>query len=367
MRIVLIVTQMEGGGAQRAAILAARRFRELGHEAETWFLFRRRGIYDGEPHTTCLFPRDPQWPSDYARILVQLVSHLRRRAPDAVLTFSHYANVLGCLVAAFCRVPNRLARHSGLPDRSPLPARLLDCLWGTVGIYTAVLANSRTTAAALTGYPAAYRGRVHTVCDGVSPMTTSVTKAEARRILGLEGDALCIAAVGRLSLVKNHCRLMAAVANIPGVHLVVAGDGGERPAIEAAIAGLGLAGRVRLLGDVPPETVALVYRAADLFVHPSLWESFGMSVVEAAGVGLPLALSDIPSLHEIADGDCGNGALYFAPTSVAHMTEVLRRLVTDAALRNDLARRSAALARRFSAEAMADGFLAILTASSPHG
>ena len=61
----------------------------------------------------------------------------------------------------------------------------------------------------------------------------------------------------------------------------------------------GVGDRLHLLGDVERQDVADLLAAADLFVFPSVWETFGIAAVEAASVGLPLVVSDLPVLREV--------------------------------------------------------------------
>ena len=81
-------------------------------------------------------------------------------------------------------------------------------------------------------------------------------------------------------------------ASVPGSFLVYAGDGPLRGALEERARELGLGERVRLLGFVNQSQLPSVYRAADLFVLPSLYEPFGLVVNEAMLCGCPVAVSD---------------------------------------------------------------------------
>jgi glycosyltransferase involved in cell wall biosynthesis len=347
---------MEGGGSQRSAILLAREFRRLGHDVETWFLFRRRGVYDSEPMTKCLFPEDPKSPLDYIKIFSRLYSRLHQHRPDCILTFTHYANVFGCMFALLAGVKIRLARQTGLPQRNPMFAKILDFIFGTIGVYTANFANSKTTFEAFARYPSAYRRRMKTVFNGVEIVKSSGNREKVKDRLGLAEGGYVILAVGRLHAPKNYALLMKAVARIPDVNLIIAGGGAERENLDRLITRLQLENRVRLLGDLPPNELGDLYLIADCFVHPSLWESFGVAVVEAAGAGLPLALSDIPAMREIA----GEDALYFNPMDVDEIEEAVRKLIFDDSLRRGLADKGPALVEPFTVQAMAKGFLSTI-------
>ncbi|HEY2435631.1 MAG TPA: glycosyltransferase, partial [Solirubrobacteraceae bacterium] len=90
---------------------------------------------------------------------------------------------------------------------------------------------------------------------------------------------------------------------------------------------------VRLLGFQPPEELEGLYTLASCVVLPSLYEGFGLPVLEAMSRGVPVACSDIPALREVA----GEAALFFAPTAAGQIASVIGRLTRDEVLRRRLA------------------------------
>lgn len=107
----------------------------------------------------------------------------------------------------------------------------------------------------------------------------------------------------------------------------------------------GVEGRVRVLGQVSDATLAALYAGAGALVHASLYEGFGLPVVEAFSAGAPVVAARAASLPEVV-GDAG---LLFDPGDAASLAERLLRLRDDEALGRDLARRgSARLAACFS-------------------
>ena len=90
--------------------------------------------------------------------------------------------------------------------------------------------------------------------------------------------------------------------------------------------------RTVFLGPVREEDLPALYSGARAFVFPSLYEGFGLPPLEAMACGTPVACSDIPSLRETA----GDAALLFDPKDPGAIAAALDRLLTDAALREDL-------------------------------
>lgn len=97
----------------------------------------------------------------------------------------------------------------------------------------------------------------------------------------------------------------------------------------------GIAGNVEFAGPLGHEAVQHLYRSSDMFVFPSLTESFGFPMAEAMAHGLPIVAADTPVNREI----CGDAAVYFSPLSTADLANRLHELASDASLRLRLRRK----------------------------
>ncbi|HJS86757.1 MAG TPA: glycosyltransferase, partial [Acetobacteraceae bacterium] len=116
-------------------------------------------------------------------------------------------------------------------------------------------------------------------------------RAALRARLGLDGPTLL--SVGHLIERKGHDLVIRALAQLPGVALLVAGEGPERPRLEALIAELGLGARARLLGAHPHDAMAALYGAADALVLASSREGWANVLLEAMACGTPVVATDI--------------------------------------------------------------------------
>lgn len=142
-----------------------------------------------------------------------------------------------------------------------------------------------------------------------------------------------------------------------GPTLAIAGRRGWlSDAIERRAVELGVADRVRFLGYVPDADLPALLSAATAFVFPSLYEGFGMPVLEAMACGAPVLTSSTSSLPEVA----GDAALLVDPIDTAAIAAALARLATDEPLRADLRARGLARAAQFSWERCAHETLAVL-------
>ena len=186
---------------------------------------------------------------------------------------------------------------------------------------------------------------------GVATGTEPVPEDELRRSLAL-GDRAIVLTVSAKRPHKNLERLFDAFAQIradPAPVLVVPGYATpfERELQDAAERAA--PGRIRFVGWVDDATLEGLYHAATCFVFPSLAEGFGLPVLEALARGVPTASSDATSLPEVA----GDAVVYFDPTDVASIADVLERLLADEALRRRLAGGGPVQAAKFSWEATA--------------
>jgi glycosyltransferase involved in cell wall biosynthesis len=112
--------------------------------------------------------------------------------------------------------------------------------------------------------------------------------------------------------------------------------------------------RMRLI-QVLPEELPSLYRGADLFVNPSVWESFSFQVTEAMASGTPLLCSNRAAMPEIA----GDAAMFFDPDNREELVRLLRRFAVDADLKNELRIRGLKRVKAFSWSETAEQTVAI--------
>ena len=166
--------------------------------------------------------------------------------------------------------------------------------------------------------------------------------------------------VGTIEPRKNLSRLVDAfaIARRRGIeqHLVCVGPyGWSSRDLAGRIEGLGIRDAVHFTGYVPFEDLPAIYNLGDFFVFPSLYEGFGLPVVEAMASGIPVLTSNTSSLGEIA----GDAAATVDPTSTDALADAMFSLATNPELRRHLAQRGLQRARRFSWSQTAKDMLAV--------
>ncbi len=163
--------------------------------------------------------------------------------------------------------------------------------------------------------PAAIESTLATYALAGRPYVFYVGGFEARKNLPMVFDALA------------RCK------NAETLQVVFGGKTGpESDAITAHARSLGLEGRLHWLGRVPDEVLPPLYAGALALVYPSIWEGFGLQVVEAMAVGCPVLAANATSLPEVV----GEGGALFDPKNPDELAGLLDRLMADETWRSEL-------------------------------
>jgi glycogen synthase len=187
-------------------------------------------------------------------------------------------------------------------------------------------------------------GRV--IPNGCAPALKDDADAAPGRDCPVPGGGPFVLAAGRAWDGSKNLRVLAEAAAGLAWPVFVAGSC-EHPAGGS----IDLPG-VHTLGVLPPATMRRWYEAAPIFVHPAVYEPFGLAPLEAALAGAALVLADIPSLREV----WGDAAVFVPPRDASALTDAVNSLATDPLL---LSRRAAAARQRadtLSVRRMADAY-----------
>ena len=283
----------------------------------------------------------------------RLWTHLRlswemaRRPPDVLFVPAH---VLPLVHPRASLVTVHDLGYLYFPEAHPLGQRWyldLSTRWNA-RFAAHVLADSEATKADLVAryttppekITVAFPGRDETLTPVDDPVAIEALKAR----YGIGGAYYLY--LGTLQPRKNLARLIAAFAALPpDTVLVLAGRRGWLyESLFAQVRRLGLEGRVLFPGYIRAEDKAALLSGALAFVFPSLYEGFGLPVLEAQACGCPVITSTTSSLPEVA----GDAALLVDPSEPAAIGAAMARVAADPALRGALVERGFANVRRFS-------------------
>jgi glycosyltransferase involved in cell wall biosynthesis len=296
---------------------------------------------------------DPLW---------HVAAAVRGRSCDAFVSTNSYLTVW------FLRVPSAVVVHDLIvfrPDTRPQRrAALIERATIRPAIRRAdrLVCYSRATERDLVEMLPAAAGRTAVVPlaagdrFGAEPSEDEIARAAHRH--GVEGGF--VLATGTVEPRKNLVRLIEAHARLPeelarGHPLLVVGPAGwEQDEIAAAAARR--RDSVVFAGFVPDEELAALYAGCTAFCYPSLYEGFGLPVLEAMRAGAPVITSDVSSMPEVA----ADAALYVDPLDVGSIAAALERLLRSDELRGELSARGRERAASFSWERTAREWAGLL-------
>jgi glycosyltransferase involved in cell wall biosynthesis len=274
-----------------------------------------------------------------ARAGVDVVHSLASTAP----AWGRFRRVLTVHDLIYARFPEA---HPGLRDRGmrvlvPLAAR-------RSARVIAISHSTRRDLIELLGTPSE---KIDVVPQGFGAVrrAPALPERDTRARFGL-GDRPVLLALSAKRPHKNLLALIGALARIPSPRrplLLLPGYPTWHEAeLRARAAALGVSADVRLEGWLDEPALEGLWALADAFVYPSLYEGFGLPVLEAMARGVPVACADSSSLPEVA----GDAALLFDPRSEAAIAGAIERLLGEPSLAQSLRAKGAARAREFTWE-----------------
>lgn len=213
-----------------------------------------------------------------------------------------------------------------------------------------LIAISESTKADLVSVYGVRPERVRVVPLGATPPSAPAPASRLHE-LGLNGNF--VLQVGRIETRKNQAAALAAVERMDGLTLAIAGPEAD-PDLAAK---LRESPKARVLGRVDQPTLELLYKRAGAVIVPSLYEGFGLPVLEAMARGKVVVAAKASSLPEVG----GEAALYFHEASdPGQIASVLDVALNDEKLRTSLARAARARAKRFTWERTAAGVVEVI-------
>jgi len=221
----------------------------------------------------------------------------------------------------------------------------------------AIICVSQATADELVGYAGeCVRDRIQVIYEGVDTELACEQSVDINRLIGERfslGTPFFMAS-GAISPRKNVRRLLEAFDRVKEKiphHLVLTGGGGwDADDVFEYLEFSSVKERVHHLGYVSDDELQALYKAADFYVHVSLFEGFGLTLLEAMAAGCPVITSNISSLPEVA----GDAALLVDPESVIEIAGAIENMALTENVRLDYAERGILRSAEFRWEDAAD-------------
>jgi len=265
-------------------------------------------------------------------------------------------------------VPVIASIHDAIPYVQPQTSTALDWLVQRVWLPLAgrrarhILTLSRQSSADLQRCLAIPARKITVIPLAAETHFRPIPLAQRHPILERHGlEPPYILYVGSVEPRKNLLRLLQAYQRLrqwsTRWRLVIVGARNywKSSPIARAVQDSGLQGCVHFTGYIPDEDLPALYSAADLFAFPSLYEGFGLPVLEAMACGTPVVTSNSSSLPEVV----GDAALLVDPYDVEALAEAMRQILADPQLAEDLRQRGLQRASEFSWERTAQSTVAV--------
>jgi len=272
----------------------------------------------------------------------KIAGTIRENNIHILWTHQYVANLYGRLASRYVKIPVVVPTFHVLYDKPKFHRRILNHL---LSYQTDMMVSvSKAVADDMVRFDRVDRKKITVIYNGVDTgrFDCALSKNEAQSILGLPSGYLMIGSVGNLREQKGQRHLIEAASGMEHTTVAIAGEGHLKDKLKD------LADRKKVncifTGMLEPEKIPVFLKALDIFCFPSLWEGFGVAVVEAMASGLPVIASDISPHREVID----NAGMYVPPGNTAALAKALRVMAGDASLRKSLAQAAKERAQLFS-------------------
>ena len=367
VRIILVITAMGCGGAERRLAWLGNQLSRRGHHVGLRVLHGSESFFDlnqevGARYFSEGHPREAIALSRFIRRPAWLRQQIVAERPDMVLSFIDIANIITLWAARPLAVPVVVAERVYPPAHRIPPHYAILRRWFYPTAAGIVVQTKATAGWARRWLPS---DRVVVIPNPVVPPPAPTGDVVRDR---MPSDGRVMLAMGRLERQKGFDLLLAAFSLVardhPGWRLVILGEGPERAALEREIHERGLAERVKLPGvSKDPEEWL---RVCDLFVLSSRYEGFPNVLGEAMACGLPVVSFDCP----VGPGEMithGENGLLVPAGDVSALAAALRRLIDDPDEAARMADRATRVVERFSEEAVAARWEKLLPSTAMDG
>lgn len=350
MRILQIIHSPEPGGIQTIAQAVSRGLAKYGLEFETAYLRRDPGF--------------SRWPTFIGALCV--AAKIVTKRYDALIAYQATASITVGAIGFLVGVPRRIVHQTAMLSAVNGPIRYLDKIAGTLGLYSFNVANSAATQQQFADYPKSYRKRLVLIEHGVEQRAAARSRSDTLAHFGIPDDGPILLNTARLAKDKNQTILFHVMKNLPGLRLVLAGSGPCEAEYRELINGLGLQDRIQLLGPVPYRSIPDLYAAADLFVFPTLHETFGLSAVEAGMQGVRSIVSDIAAMREVLTINGRAVASFIDPLDMRAWEAAIRTAIEQPLCAEELQMFAIGLSAKYEPGKMLKSYLNVLTSQAGH-
>lgn len=351
-RFCFIANHSAAGGVGELWVDLAKGLHANGHEsslAALWPLPGRSRATSEQMEWCHLVDQKPNSAFDFVILFYRLVAFLRKTRPDLVVTAMPASNVLAPLAASLASSRIRVVTTHHTPAGAS--AGILGWLDRYMGVMPNVRANVCVSKAVAASYATAgtWLSAKQLVISNALPPRIEDQLAllnVAKKGLARRSSRNHVVALGRLAPEKNHDVLIRAAKLIPHVKISIIGEGPEEGRLRELAAINRVEDRVEFKGFMAREDAMNFLASVDIFVQMSRFEGHSLALIEAAKLGLPLIVSNIPVQVEGVTDSLGNVCgIVIDPDDEKTLANWIERLARNSELYDEMSRQASELAR----------------------
>lgn len=366
--IAFLVSHSSAGGAQELWANLADGFRQRGYNVSLLALYPlRKDVRETNSELTWdyLVPVRPSNAFSAMRLLKAATDFFRKNSPCIVFTAMPAANVLATVAVRLSRARTRVitSHHSPVGTHNQI-LNWVDSITGSMRNVISIISVSEFVSGSLEQKPSRYKQKRRTIKNALpTQIEETIVKLRASRI-GRRTSRIAVA-TGRLAPQKNYPLIIRAAAKMRDVQIKIVGAGPDEAQLRALAHKLNVQDRVQFLGQRTRTETLRLLAESDIFLQPSLFEGHSLGLIEAAKLGLPLIVSNIPVQIEAIVSKAGtlSGIPVGLNDDVELATQV-ERLLDDPAVYAQYAALSSQLYSEITFDLMLDQYLDLVSSDA---
>lgn len=337
MIICHVITSLVYGGAERL-LLNLVKLQKQKHTVYIIYFLAKAPLLS-------FFPKDVNIYHIRFNLLTpyHLRQYIKKIKPDIVHTHLGHADLIGLWSIRGLNVKSFVTIHNiwyKWDWRDPIIFFIYKILFKTIARKCVVIGISKSVSLHVKNRLGVKTENIFTLYNAIEDIHSLDTKENIRKKLNLPEQSFCVLFIGRLHIQKSIETLLFSINiiknKIPNLVIQIVGEGEEEKKLKKIVNQLQITEIVKFYGTTSdPE---LFLQAADLFVLPSVYEGFGIVIIEAFRAGLPVIATNIEGPREIITNDI-NGLL-FSPLDYEALANLIFEVYSNLDLRNNLSQES---------------------------
>jgi len=297
----------------------------------------------------------------YLMVIIKLFIYFHKNRLDVSLSFLPLANVIVSILAKLYGVKTIIISHRNPVWTYNKFLKLIDKLIGSIGLYSAVIANSNEVKSSFESYPLKYKKLISIVNNGITNQEIVESDARIRNKLGLPRSGKLIVSIGRLSEQKKYNFSIDVIKEVPDVNYIIAGHGEKYNELREKVKNLSLEKRVCFLGNLTQIDVLCLLKVSDIFMQTTIYEGQSNALLEAISSGCVIVSSDIDAQREVLTDIYGlNCGILIKGFNVDEWKNNISLLLENKTESKLLRARATARSKDYTIEKMVNGFSNII-------